>query len=86
MSKHNSLSRHKFIGFVLGYDDLKNSTKEVIIKKIAKKKHAYLFPLFCRLILSIIICGFVYQTGMNGYLYASIMLFTISIYVSLKHN
>jgi len=44
MSKHNSLSRHKFIGFVIGYDDLKNSTKEVIIKKIAKKKHAYLFP------------------------------------------
>ena len=86
MSKHNSLSKHRFLSFVLGYDDLKNPTKEVIIKKIAKKKHACLFPLIYRLILSIIICGFVYQTGMDWYLYASIILFIISIFVNLKHN
>ena len=51
MSNLNPLSFHKDLGLVLGYDDLKNPTKEVMWGNIAKKKKGYIFPLIYRLIL-----------------------------------
>ena len=65
MSNLNPLSVHKDLGLVLGYDDLKNPTKEVIWENISKKKKEYIFPLIYRLILSTIICGLAYNSGLD---------------------
>ena len=86
MSNLNPLSFHKDLGLVLGYDDPKNPTKEVIWENISKKKKEYIFPLIYRLILSTIICGLAYNSGLNWYFSASILLLVIGAFVSLKQK
>ncbi len=86
MSNLNPLSFHKDLGLVLGYDDPKNPTKEVIWENISKKKKEYIFPLIYRLILSTIICGLAYNSGLDWYFYASILLLVTGAFVSLKHK